>query len=335
MLTRRRVTLLAAGGSLLALLALLAVWHWQAAAPAAQRLTIAVPEQLSSGAVFVARDHGDFNARSIAVTVRSYTLGKQALQAVLDDQADLALVADVPFMLASRGGAPIVAIATVFASRQAMALVGRRDRHIASVRDLGSKTIGTIKGTNAEYFLDLMIENERLPTGPPAIVHLQPDQVGSALSEGAVDAITAWSPLLANIVREQGSNAVVMRLPDLFVFRFLLVGKRSVIEARPDAMRRTMQALSLAINHIQQQPAQAQSMIAAALDLPSPQLQASFRPDDFTLSLDQSLLLSLEDQTRWAVRKGLTPAEPAPNYLESLDVRPLAAVAPAAVTIIH
>ena len=48
-----------------------------------------------------------------------------------------------------------------------------------------------------------------------------------------------------------------------------------------------------------------------------------------------SLLLSLEDQTRWAVRKGLIAAGAVPNYLDALDPRPLTAVAPGAVTIIH
>ncbi|WP_426113009.1 ABC transporter substrate-binding protein [Massilia sp. PWRC2] len=329
MLKRRHLLMLAmvllAGAAL--------AWRWQAA-PAPLTLTIAVPTQLSSGAVFVARDHGEFARQALDVKVRSTTLGKQALQAVIDDQADLALVADVPFMLASRGGAPIVAIATVFASRQAMALVGRRDRGIGAFADIGGKTVGTIGGTNAQYFLDLMISTGQLPAPPRAIIDLPPDQLGSALQAGTVDAVTAWNPLLANMLQQQGSNAVVMRIPDLFVFRFLLVGKRSHIDAHPDAMRRTLLALAQAVQYIQAQPAPAQALIGAAVGLRDAQL-APFHPDDFALSLDQSLLLSLEDQTRWAVRKGLLAAAPAPNYLDALDVRPLTAVAPAAVTLIE
>lgn len=331
---RRRLIALGSAG-LLAAAALALALHVRAPATAPSKLTIAVPRQLSSGAVFVARDHGDFADRSLAVDVRSYTLGKQALQAVLDDQADLALVADVPFMLASRRGAPIAAVATVFASRQAMALVGRRDRGIGGLADIGGKSVGTVKGTNAEYFLDLLIGTSIRNGAAPVILQLQPDQVGVALDGTSVDAVTAWNPLLANILRQQGDNAVVMRIPDLFVFRFLLVGKRSFIEANPAVVRSTLQALSQAINYIQQQPAPAQALIAAAVGLQPQQLHASFRTEDFTLSLDQSLLLSLEDQTRWAVRKGLVDAGPAPNYLEAIDLRPLAAAVPDAVTIIH
>jgi NitT/TauT family transport system substrate-binding protein len=336
MLKQRHMIVVVAGILLAALvLGWLAPPSAPAPGPASSTLTIAVPRLLSSGAVFVARDRGEFEARSLAVTVRSYTLGKQALQAVLDDQADLALVADVPFMLASQRGAPIAAIATVYASRQAMALVARRDRGIAVLGDIGGRPVGTVRGTNAEYFLDLMIGTGRMPSGPPAIVQLQPDQVGTALREGDVDAVTAGNPLLANILREQGNNAVVMRLPDLFLYRALLVGKRSFIDTHPDAVRRALQAMGAAVGYIQQQPDQAAGMMAAAVGLRQQQLKPSFRAEDFALSLDQSLLLSLEDQTRWAVRKGLIATGAVPNYLEALDPRPLTAVAPGAVTIIH
>jgi NitT/TauT family transport system substrate-binding protein len=46
-------------------------------------------------------------------------------------------------------------------------------------------------------------------------------------------------------------------------------------------------------------------------------------------------LLELEDQTRWAVRNGLTGRTDMPNYLNHLDMDALQAVAPAAVTVIH
>ena len=38
-----------------------------------------------------------------------------------------------------------------------------------------------------------------------------------------------------------------------------------------------------------------------------------FDPQDYVISLDQALLLALEDQTRWAMKKGLTPNGPMPN----------------------
>lgn len=44
--------------------------------------------------------------------------------------------------------------------------------------------------------------------------------------------------------------------------------------------------------------------------------------------LDQSLLLALSAQTRWAMAKGLVKAGPAPSHLEFVRPEPLNAVAP-------
>ncbi|MDQ2991113.1 MAG: ABC transporter substrate-binding protein, partial [Pseudomonadota bacterium] len=167
---------------------------WQRShAPAAESITIAIPTQMSAGTVFVARDKGYFSRQRLTLTVQSFTLGKQALQSVLDDKADLALVADVPFMFARANGQPIAVVATVFASRYTMALLGRRDRGISAPGDIAGKTLGTVKGTNAEYFLDKLLAIHAIPEAAIKIVELQPAQFEEALRSGRVDALTAWN----------------------------------------------------------------------------------------------------------------------------------------------
>ena len=53
----------------------------------------------------------------------------------------------------------------------------------------------------------------------------------------------------------------------------------------------------------------------------------------FKLFLDQSILISLEDQARWAIRNRLTDAEKVPNYLDYIYPDVLKAVKPEAVKI--
>ena len=309
---------------------------WQRShAPTADAITIAIPSQMSAGTVFIARDKGYFSRQKLALTVQSFTLGKQALQSVLDDKADLALVADVPFMFARANGQPVAVVATVFASRHTMALMGRRDRGINAPADVAGKTLGTVKGTNAEYFLDKLLAIHAIPDTAVKIVALDPAQFDHALRSGQVDALTAWNPLLNRMQAAHGANATVLMEPDMFVYRFLLVGKKSFLDAHPERVQRVLAALEDAVTTIQEQPAGAQSLIARAIGLQAQQLGASFRASDYALSLDQSLLLSLDDQTRWAMKRGLIPAGEVPNYLDAIDARPLSLVQPAAVKLIR
>ena len=55
----------------------------------------------------------------------------------------------------------------------------------------------------------------------------------------------------------------------------------------------------------------------------------------FSVTLDQSLLLTLEDETRWAIKNKLTGRTNIPNYLYHIYLDALHAVTPEAVTIIH
>ncbi len=309
---------------------------WQRShAPAAESITIAMPTQMSAGTVFVARDKGFFSRQQLALTVQSFTLGKQALQSVLDDKADLALVADVPFMFARANQQPIAVVATVFASRHTMALLGRRDRGIRAPSDIAGKTLGTVKGTNAQYFLDKLLAIHAIPDAAVRIVELQPDQFDAALLSGQVDALTAWNPLLNRMQAAHGANATVLMEPDMFVYRFVLVGKQRFLDAHPERVARALTALADAVAAIQERPADAQALIARAIGLQPQQLAASFRASDYALSLDQSLLLSLDDQTRWAMKRGLIAAGEVPNYLDAIDLRPLSLAQPAAIKLIR
>jgi NitT/TauT family transport system substrate-binding protein len=285
--------------------------------------------------VLVARDKGYFSRQRLTLTVQSFTLGKQALQSVLDDKADLALVADVPFMFARANGQPIAVVATVFASRYTMALLGRRDRGISAPGDIAGKTLGTIKGTNAEYFLDKLLAIHAIPEAAIKIVELQPAQFEEALRSGRVDALTAWNPLLNRIQAEHGANATVLMEPDMFVYRFVLVGKKQFLDAHPERVGRALAALADAVATIQEKPADAQALIARAIGMQPQQLAASFRASDFTLSLDQSLLISLDEQTRWAMKRGLIPRGEVPNYLDAIDARPLSMEQPGSIKLIR
>lgn len=309
---------------------------WQRShAPAAESITIAIPTQMSAGTVFVARDKGYFSRQRLTLTVQSFTLGKQALQAVLDDKADLALVADVPFMFARADGQPIAVVATVFASRYTMALLGRRDRGISAPGDIAGKTLGTVKGTNAEYFLDKLLAIHAIPEAAIKIVELQPAQFEEALRSGRVDALTAWNPLLHRMQAEHGANATVLMESDMFVYRFVLVGKKQFLDAHPERVGRALAALADAVATIQEKPVETQALIARAIGLQAQQLASSFSASDFALSLDQSLLISLDEQTRWAMKRGLIPPGEVPNYLDAIDVRPLSLTQPAAIKLIR
>jgi len=298
-------------------------------------VTIALPTQISGGALYVGQDQKIFQKHGLNVTIQPFILGKQALQSTLQGKADLAILADTPFMFAVMHGEKIAAISTIFGSRKSLAIAARKDRNIAKAEELAGKTIGTIFGINAQFFLDTLLLTHGIAKSSVTVVDLKPSTLVEALESGKVDAVTVWNPDLAKVEQELGDRVVTIYDKDIFVYRFMLVGTQDYIAKHPAEIRQVLAAIEEGTRFIHEQPVQAQSIIGKHIGLDAALLSKSFDPNDFYLTLDQTLLLALGDQTRWAMKQNIIPAGVIPNYLNYIRQEPLESVLPSAVKIIH
>lgn len=334
---RQRVLGAIAAGVALALVATLA-WRYArptAAVVAPLPLTIALPEQPASGAFFVADQRQLFPHHGLVLQTQRYAIGKQALAAVIEGRADMALVADTPYILAIAKGNQIAVVSTVFNSRKTSALLMRVDHGVRTAADLRGRRIGTVLGTNAQYFLDKLLEHQGIGASEVTIVDYTPEAMLKAMRDGEVDAITTWQPELARLQQALGTKVAALFEQDLFVYRFLLVGKVGFVDSHPHEVQRLLGALADSHQYMLDQPQDARQIVAAALRLPPELLASFFEPVDYGLSLDQSLLLALDDQTRWAYQRQIITNRATPNYLDYLRPQALQAIQPSAISIIR
>ena len=298
-------------------------------------VVLGLPTQLAGGSVLVARDQTMFAQNRIALTIRPFTLGKQALQAMIKGEADLAVVADTPFMYAVMKKENVQVLSSIYESRHTMALVARKDHGIASAADLAGKRVGTVLGINAQFFLDQLLLSEAVPRDSVTVVSLKPEQMVTSLEDGSVDATTIWDPELSAVRRKLGATVTTMYAEDIFIQRYVLVGKKSYIDAHPREVRSFLASLRDANAFIRSQPTRSQDIIGRALGMDPLLLADAFKPADFTLALNQPMLLALGDQARWAMRNALVPVGEVPNFLNHFATAPLEEVEPSAVKIIR
>ncbi|WP_334686042.1 ABC transporter substrate-binding protein [Janthinobacterium sp. CAN_S1] len=335
--SRQRILGVIATGVLLARLIALA-WRYTrptAAVVAPLPLTLALPVQAASGAFFVAEQRQLFPQHGLVLQTQRYALGKQALAAVIEGRADMAVVADTPFVLAIAKGNQVAVVSTVFGSRKTAALLVRADRGMRTAADLRGRRIGTVFGTNAQYFLDKLLEHQGIAAHEVSIVDYAPAALLTAMRDGEVDAITTWQPELARLQQALGKKVAALFEQDLFVYRFLLVGKVEFIDSHQQEIQRLLAALADTQQYMLDQPLDARQTVAAAVGLPPELMSSFFEPVDYGLSLDQSLLLALDDQTRWARQRQIITNRAVPNYLDYLRPQPLQAVLPSAISIIR
>ncbi|MFZ3285673.1 MAG: NrtA/SsuA/CpmA family ABC transporter substrate-binding protein, partial [Telluria sp.] len=308
-------------------------WWPRQAAPLAVRL--ALPVQINSAPVFVGQAQGLFAKAGVSLHVQPFLLGKDALKAVIDGNADLAIVADTPFMFAVLGGNDVAAVASISEARRALAIVARRDHGIATMAELKGKTVGLTMGTNSPYFLEATLQANRMHAADLSLRDMQVDAYIAAFKGGEIDAAVVFQPYLAQLQRDMGQAISVFFGEDVYAFRFLLVGQPAYIQSHPQEVQRVLNALIQAKAAIHADPTGTGAMVAKAVGI-APELMATlFDPQDYDVTLDQGLLLALDDQTRWAIKSGLAKPGQVPNYLHHLAYRDLEAVSPSAVRIVR
>ncbi len=333
--SNKRIVLLLLAALAVGVVTFLALRSSVTSTVAVPKVSIAVPMQINSALMLVASGQGLFLKAGVDVASQPFDLGKDALKSVLDGKADLAVVADTPIMFALLGGADIAMLAGISQSRRALGIVAHRDRGIKQIQDLKGKSIGVTKGTNQTYFLDAMLQVHGIPSDKVTETDLRTDAGISAFKDGRIDAVVVYQPFLAKLEAEMGDRIKVFYGEDVYAFRFMLVGKPSYIDSHPQEVRGVLRALIAANQVIRANPIEARRSVGDALKIDDAIMVQLFEPEDYAVSLDEAMLLAMDDETRWAMKKGLVESRPMPNYLNFMKYQDLEAVLPTAVTIVH
>jgi ABC-type nitrate/sulfonate/bicarbonate transport system substrate-binding protein len=294
---------------------------------------IAYTTQHDCALVHLAMVKGFFSQEGLAVQPLLCSFGKEALATLLEGKSDLATVAETPLMFAVLKGEKVAVIASIFSSGKNNAIVANRDRGISLPGDLRGKRIAVTPGTTTELFLDSFLAANSLSRRDVTTVSLDPDDMLGALMTGQVDAASARNPYMKTIGRRLGVKGAVYFDPDLYTETYVMAGRPEYLKGHPELVRRVLRALLRAEEFARDHAPEAQALVASALQMDCESLRECWNDSRFRVSLDQSLLIALEDETRWAIRNRLAFGARMPNYMDYISFDGLGAVKPDAIGI--
>jgi NitT/TauT family transport system substrate-binding protein len=107
------------------------------------------------------------------------------------------------------------------------------------------------------------------------------------------------------------------------------------VKKHPDAIKKVIRALIKAEGFIKQNPNESLNIVADSIVIEKALLSEVLGEFDFKVTLTQVLLITLEDETRWAIKSKLVEKSKMPNYIDFIYVDGLQAVKPEAVRIIR
>jgi len=96
-----------------------------------------------------------------------------------------------------------------------------------------------------------------------------------------------------------------------------------------------MKSVLGAEDYIKDNSQDAKEFVKDRFDYDSAYIDYSWPNQEFTICLEQAMLLLFEDQARWRIKQGLTDATEVPNYLYYIYMDALEEVKPEAVRIIR
>lgn len=311
-------------GALFALLGLQLSAH---AAP----LVIAIAEFPLFAPMQIADSEGYFKAEGLDVRIQPCVNGRRCLKHLTDGEAQVAAVADTPLVFAVHAGLPFEIIATTSVGARDTMLVARTDRGILSVQDLKGKRVGTFGGTTAHFFISNLLLVAGLPRDSVTVVMMDPERGFEPLLKGEVDAASLYRPLGPLAVQQLGAKVRALDVPRAFTSSSNLVAQPGLPQ---DTLLRLLKAVARATALMNNSPAQARQVLAARWKQDAQQVDKQLSGYEFRLTLDQNLLLTLEAESRWALRDGLVNPNSSADFLSRLRVEPLRTLNPQAVSII-
>ncbi len=285
--------------------------------------------------IYIALNNNYFKDNGINLVVKSdYASGAAAVAALLNGETDLATATEfVVVRQVCAGQKPQVL--TSIDKFMHQYLVWRKDRGIKDIGDLKHKSIGVPMKTQARFNLSryLLLNNadEKLIN----IVDVQAPQAVDALISSRVDAVVAWQPYILTLAQRLGDLVEIRSIHNDQPAFCLVITDEKWLSLHPGTADRFLAALSRAEEFIIHHETAASAVIQGRLNYTTEYMNAIW-PDHLpALSLDQSLVVAMEDQSRWMIENRLTSHTEVPDFMGFICEGNLKKIKPGAVNIIR
>lgn len=273
--------------------------------PLTERATIrlASSKNLWAALPVLAMKQGYFEANGLKVEIEFVQAAKLAMDALVGGSVDCATVVETNIAFLGFTGNQDVTVAATICESSDSVVIARKSAGINVAADLKGKKLGLLPGTTSQIYAERLLEKHGLSLADVMVSNLQAPAMQPAFTEKAVDAVSIWQPFAANIAAAGGEDVVVLREPAVYEAMMNIAVGRKWAEENKESLLSFLKALKQAADFIEKEPAAAQTVLAAELNL-EPALVASFWDQyRWEVQLDSAkLLAAIQSEGEWIQR---------------------------------
>ena len=167
------------------------------------------------------------------------------------------------------------------------------------------------------------------------IVNMNFSETVGSIERGDVDAVVSFQPYTDEIKTLLGDDVVVWPAQASQWWFTVLSARNDWIDYNTDLIVRILRALDQSNTYISQHPQEARLILKKHINMTTETLETVLQRNCFSLTLDQSLLAVMEDETRWMIQNNLTVETQVPNFHDYIYKNPLKSIKPEAVNLIQ
>jgi ABC-type nitrate/sulfonate/bicarbonate transport system substrate-binding protein len=273
-------------------------------------ITIGTGQNAASTLLIVAKDKGYFAQHGLNVTFSKSPSASDSLKNLLNSKNDFVFVNEYEISDPALYNKNLRVIGTLSES-DVNFIVARRDRGIVQVQDLEGKKIGVTKGSIREYFLDRFFVLNGLSLNNITLINLQLAPLVNATVNGDIDASFSSEPYVS------------------------LVCNKITLQEHPEIIEGVLSSVLQAETYVNSHPEEAKKIVQKQTNFDVQYLDQDWLNHRFSVTLPQSLITSMEDETRWRIRNNLTHVADIPDFSKYVSSDTLYRLKPSAVTLIR
>jgi ABC-type nitrate/sulfonate/bicarbonate transport system substrate-binding protein len=289
---------------------------------AADRVRIAAPPSLMSLPVYVATERGFFEKYKVKPQLIECSSGQDCMKALGQGEADIAISSELPVMFAAYEHNPISVLATMVTNKDDLKFLASRNLLSGGQLNLVGKRIGYVPKSSSHYYMDIFLLFKGIDPQDVLKVPMSDSKaLTQALLEGDVDAISIWEPEADQVLHQGGGEVVKVDAPRLYTQTFNVSVHNQFKHRQKGDVHGVVKALGEAVDYICNYPSRAKAAALRNNLARQEYLEKNWHEYTFRMTLQQSLVSTLQGQARWAQREGhiQAVASNTPEYLNYID----------------
>jgi NitT/TauT family transport system substrate-binding protein len=298
-------------------------------------ITVGMEATAVNSLIYIAESQNYFTANGIWIAIQDDNpSGAAATEQMLAGKADISTTAEFAIVRYAFERKAVRTLGSIDMFMH-MKLIGRKDRGITKISNLSGKRIGVPLKTAADFKLGRFLELHGIDKRNITIVDVQAPQALDAMTTGAVDAIVAWEPNVTALKDRLGEDVVIWDVQSGQPMYCILVTTEKWAAEHFNLMKRFTKSLLQAEDYLIRNGDRARTIIQKRLGYDDRYITAIWPEHQFSLRLDQSLILAMEDQARWMIENRLTAEQSIPDFIEYICTKGLESVKPGSVNLIR